>query len=376
MKNTYINYKYLILQRSCGIPFFWFVSKNKDSRFVPGILFCLNTEKRLYSTSIVYNGGEIKHSPKWVTGSSPSKNDKIIKLHPYFVTGFADAESSFIISIRTNNKLKTGWRVEASFQIGLHEKDRIILESIKAFYGVGNISKQREDSFQYRVVGSVKELKVIIDHFDKYPLISQKRADYILFKQAFDLISRKEHLTKEGLHKIILLKSALNLGLSETLEASFPGVKPIDRPQIDVAETFDPNWIAGFTEGEGCFFVNLYNAPVSRLGKEVKLKFTIAQHGRDRELMNSLIKYFNCGKLYSNGSCFYFTVSKFDDINNKIIPFFVKFTLIGVKNSNYKDFCKVANLLEQKAHLTQAGLAQIIEIKSGMNKGRDHGGSS
>lgn len=104
-------------------------------------------------------------------------------------------------------------------------------------------------------MGSVKELKVIIDHFDKYPLISQKRADYILFKQAFDLISRKEHLTKQGLHKIILLKSALNLGLSETLEASFPGVKPIDRPQIDVAETFDHNWIAGFTEGEGCFLL-------------------------------------------------------------------------------------------------------------------------
>ena len=93
--------------------------------------------------------------------------------------------------------------------------------------------------------------------------------------------------------------------------------------------------------------------------------------------MNSLIKYFNCVKLYSNGSCFYFTVSKFDDINNKIIPFFVKFTLIGVKNYNYKDFCKVANLLVQKAHLTQVGLEKIIalRLKSGMNRGRDHGSS-
>jgi hypothetical protein len=91
--------------------------------------------------------------------------------------------------------------------------------------------------------------------------------------------------------------------------------------------------------------------------------------------MNSFINYFNCGQLYSNGSCSYFTVYKFDDINNKIIPFFAKFTLIGVKNSNYKDFCKVANLLVQKAHLTQEGLDKIIEIKSGMNKGRDSGSS-
>jgi hypothetical protein len=224
-------------------------------------------------------------------------------------------------------------------------------------------------------VGSVKELKVIIDHLDKYPLITQKRADYLLFKQAFDLISRKEHLTKEGLHKILYLKSALNLGLSEALKTYFPGVKPADRPLIDVPETFDPNWIAGFTEGEGNFFINVYNSPISRLGKEVKLKFIITQHERDIKLMNSFINYFNCGQLYSNGSCSYFTVSKFDDINNKIIPFFAKFSLIGVKNSNYKDFCKVANLLVQKAHLTQEGLDKIIEMKSGMNKGRDYGSS-
>jgi hypothetical protein len=222
---------------------------------------------------------------------------------------------------------------------------------------------------------NVKELKVIIDHFDKYPLITKKRADYILFKQAFYLISRKEHLTKEGLQKILSFKSVLNLGLSETLKTAFPGVKLVDIPEIDVTETFDPNWIAGFTEGEANFFINVYNSPASRLGKEVRLKFIITQHERDRELMNSLIKYFNCGKLYSTGSCLNFTVSNFDDINNKIIPFFVKFPLIGAKNSNYKDFCKVANLMVQKAHLSQVGLDKIIEIKSGMNRGRDDGSS-
>jgi hypothetical protein len=37
-----------------------------------------------------------------------SIGSEMIKLPPYFITGFSDAESSFIISIRTNNKLKTG----------------------------------------------------------------------------------------------------------------------------------------------------------------------------------------------------------------------------------------------------------------------------
>jgi hypothetical protein len=72
---------------------------------------------------------------------------------------------------------------------------------LKKKMGVGNISKNGKDAIQYRV-NSVKDLIVIINHFEKYPLLTQKRADYELFKQIFELINRKEHLTKEGFHKI------------------------------------------------------------------------------------------------------------------------------------------------------------------------------
>ena len=48
---------------------------------------------------------------------------------------------------------------------------------------------------------SLKGLKVILNHFDKYTVITQKLADYELFKQATLLIQDKEHLTDEGLRK-------------------------------------------------------------------------------------------------------------------------------------------------------------------------------
>lgn len=35
---------------------------------------------------------------------------------------------------------------------------------------------------QYRV-SDINDLKVIIDHFDKYPLLTPKKFDYIVFKQ-------------------------------------------------------------------------------------------------------------------------------------------------------------------------------------------------
>ena len=51
---------------------------------------------------------------------------------------------------------------------------------------------------------------VIIPHFDKYPLITQKRADFELFKTAFEIINHQEHLTIEGLRKLVAIKTSLN----------------------------------------------------------------------------------------------------------------------------------------------------------------------
>jgi hypothetical protein len=57
-----------------------------------------------------------------------------------------------------------------------------LLELIRTSLGVGQIYKHGKDSIQLRV-SSVKDLQVIIDHLEKYPLITQKLADYLLFKR-------------------------------------------------------------------------------------------------------------------------------------------------------------------------------------------------
>jgi hypothetical protein len=80
---------------------------------------------------------------------------------------------SFIISIYKNRKLKTGLRVILIFSIGLYKKDRALLEQIKSSLGVGQIYKQGKDMIQLRVF-SMNELKKIIEHFEKYPLITKK----------------------------------------------------------------------------------------------------------------------------------------------------------------------------------------------------------
>jgi len=100
--------------------------------------------------------------------------------------------------------------VDTRFAIALHEKDRIILELIQKYFGVGNIFQNGKDGVQFRVE-SIRDLtNIIIPHFDKFPLITQKLADFKLFKQVIEIMSRKEHLTMEGIQKIVNLKASIN----------------------------------------------------------------------------------------------------------------------------------------------------------------------
>lgn len=100
-------------------------------------------------------------------------------LNPWALTGFIDGEGSFIIGISKNNN-KVGWQVKFEFLLSLHEGDKFILESIKDFLGVGNIIKHHSKKILHYRIASTKDLAKIFDHLDKYPLLTQKRADYEL----------------------------------------------------------------------------------------------------------------------------------------------------------------------------------------------------
>ena len=86
--------------------------------------------------------------------------------------------------------------------------------------------------------------------------------------------------------------------------------------------------------------------------------------------MKSFIDYFNCGSISKNSTRIDYTVVKQEDLIFKIIPFFDKYKIVGVKLQDYIDFKKVAELIRTKDHLTTSGLKKIKEIKEGMNKGR------
>lgn len=221
---------------------------------------------------------------------------------------------------------------------------------------------------------------VIIPHFSKYPLQSRKRISYeywckihnnILEKDYYDdqtkLIQYLKDLPKinsRPISKILLSKLSPEIikVISEDRE---------DSSSLNTAPNslscLNPNWVAGFTAGEGHFGVVISK----REGRnpEVKLRFIITQKS-DKILLERIRMTINCGKLSIRkmGEIYDLRVQDLDNIINKIIPFFDKYSLSSLKQIDFKDFQTIAYMVKNDEHLTN--LDKINAIKIGMNSGR------
>ena len=146
----------------------------------------------------------------------------------------------------------------------------------------GKISKGK-DYCVFRVI-TLKQVVELIQFFDQYPLITQKKADYILFKEIAMIMQRREHLTTSGLQEIINLRSSLNLGLSE-LKAAFPKTILANKPKVENQRIPHPQWVAGFSTGEGCFSVAFSN------DRFKYLSFKLTQDTREEQLIGSFLEF-------------------------------------------------------------------------------------
>lgn len=132
----------------------------------------------------------------------------------------------------------------------------------------------------------------------------------------------------------------------------------------------DPNYIVGFVDGEGCFSITV-NKHKDRKLPEIRLLFEIEVREDDKEIICQIQETLECGKIYCLNYDRYekwrphvkYKVSDFDSVVNKIIPFFQKHPLQAKKRFQFQRFCKVAELMKEKVHLTSEGVARIIEIR-------------
>ena len=130
-----------------------------------------------------------------------------------------------------------------------------------------------------------------------------------------------------------------------------------------------PEWVAGFTDGEGTFYVGINRQPEMTAGFQVLPEFRIVQHERDFKLLHALKKFFGCGVVRRNhGNRFELRIRKIEHLATIVIPFFQKYPLLTQKKFDFLSFRKIILKMQKGEHLTRDGVEKILAIAKTMNR--------
>ena len=133
-------------------------------------------------------------------------------------------------------------------------------------------------------------------------------------------------------------------------------------------------WIAGFVDGEGCFSCPIFRNRKTALRWQVQPTFVVVQAASSRDVLDDLVRFFGCGKVYVNRrrddhreDLARYCVGRFADLRNVIVPFFQEHQLRTSKRENFDKFVQIIRLMEVRKHLTVPGLMEIAGIAETMN---------
>lgn len=140
----------------------------------------------------------------------------------------------------------------------------------------------------------------------------------------------------------------------------------------------NPNYIVGLVDGEGSFTAYVKDPDslkqVERRTK-VEPRFFLKLIEKDKKILYELKKYFGCGNVYfqkdnrlNHQDCYRYEVANRQDLEKIIIPFFERNSLrLRSKNGDFKIFCKILKMVQNKEHLKESGLRKIYNLKQKMH---------
>ena len=83
-------------------------------------------------------------------------------------------------------------------------------DKLKKYFGCGTVRKNHGDRYELRIRKLDHLKNVVIPFFEKYPLQTRKKYDFLSFRKVVLLMDKKEHLTEEGIKKIFSAIKKMN----------------------------------------------------------------------------------------------------------------------------------------------------------------------
>jgi LAGLIDADG endonuclease len=128
-----------------------------------------------------------------------------------YISGYADGEGCFTVSISPRVQLLVGWEVRPSFSVSQNGDRAEVLQMLQGYFGCGSIRPDRSDkTLKWETRRLEDLLGRVVPHFERYPLISGKRLDFERLAAVCRLQAAGAHRTRAGLIEIVDLARGMN----------------------------------------------------------------------------------------------------------------------------------------------------------------------
>src|SRR3990167_3765697 len=135
--------------------------------------------------------------------------------------------------------------------------------------------------------------------------------------------------------------------------------------------SFSDDYLAGFVEGEGMFYIGIVPSKETKTGWQVIYFFKVSQNPAGRQVLEELKNRLSCGYIKANSQTdrtdksLAYVVRDLPSLRDKVIPFFNNKLI--VKKDAFEKFKKVIFLVDKKEHLNKSGIRKILDIAYSMN---------
>jgi hypothetical protein len=133
------------------------------------------------------------------------------------------------------------------------------------------------------------------------------------------------------------------------------------------------NYIAGFVDGEGSFHIAVHRHPTVKCGWQMIPEFHVSQRGESKIVLDLIRETLQCGYVKENhrtnprDTTWVYVVRAHQDLMNKVIPFFERFSLRTAKQFDFLKFSQVVNGIAVGKHKSREGFEELLQIAFSMN---------
>ena len=131
-----------------------------------------------------------------------------------------------------------------------------------------------------------------------------------------------------------------------------------------------PEWITGFTDGEGSFMIKISKAKGYKLGWKIQPVFQIKLNIRDLDILYRIKEYFgDAGIISFEKNLAKLNISKLSDILDKVIPHFLTYPLLTKKYADFQLFRQIILIIKEEPSLSIDGFIKILNLRYYLNNG-------